>query len=106
MLGKIHYDMSALKQSVGKEFRVGSKGDDFYEVTLRVVVEMRVDYPHTLSVKARWAPELTEVSRQDTDADDDADVDRDSREMLDGDDAVAFEGGYINVSAGFNVSAV
>jgi len=98
--------MSALKQSVGKEYRVGPNGDDFYEITLRVMVEMRVDYPHTLSVKARWAPELTGVSRQDTDADDDANVDRDSREMLDGDNAMAFEGEYINVSAAFNISAV
>ncbi|KAI4701041.1 hypothetical protein J4E89_010877 [Alternaria sp. Ai002NY15] len=106
VLGTIHYDLSALKQSVGEELRVGSKGDDFYEVTLRVMVEMRVDYPHTLNVKARWAPELTGVSRQDIDADDDDDVDRDCREMLEGDDAMAFEGEYINVSAAFNVSAV
>jgi len=106
VLGIIHYDMSALKQSVGEEFRVGSEGDDFYEVTLRVMVEMRADYPHTLNVKARWASELTGISRQDTDADDDANVDRDSREMLEGDDAMAFEGEYINVSAAFNISAV
>ncbi|KAI4910676.1 hypothetical protein J4E90_006931 [Alternaria incomplexa] len=106
VLGTIHYDMSALKQSIGEEFRVGSEGDDFYEVTLRVMVEMRVDYPYTLNVKARWAPELTGVSRQDTDADDYANVDRDSREMLEGDDAMTFEGEYINVSAAFNISAV